>query len=242
MKTKSFLVAAVTSMLLLTGITAFAQRERVAGNGNIKKETRNITGFKSIGTSGSFNVYITPGTSKTIEIEADDNILPYIESELKGDELYVHFKKGYDLRPSQKISVNVSMPEVRSLAASGSGGFYSKGSLKGEKVELGISGSVNADLELKASKLEVSISGSTKISLKGNVPTVEYGISGSGSVDALALQSDNVEVGVSGSGDLSVYAQKKLDISVSGGAKVRYKGNPAINQSSSGSAKVTKID
>lgn len=242
MKTKSFLASAVTAILLLAGITAFAQRERVSGSGSIKKESRNINGFKSIGTSGSFNVYITPGTSKTIEIEADDNILPYIETELKGDELSIRVKKGYDIKPSQKITVNVSMPEVKSLAASGTGGFYSKGSLKGEKVELGISGSVNADLDLKASKLEVGVSGSTKITLKGNVSTVEYGISGSASVDALALQSDNVEVGVSGSGDLSVFAQKKLDISVSGGAKVRYKGSPAINQSSSGSAKITKID
>lgn len=242
MKTKSFLASAITAILLLAGITAFAQRERVSGSGSIKKESRNINGFKSIGTSGSFNVYITPGTSKTIEIEADDNILPYIETELKGDELSIRVKKGYDIKPSQKITVNVSMPEVKSLAASGTGGFYSKGSLKGEKVELGISGSVNADLDLKASKLEVGVSGSTKITLKGNVSTVEYGISGSASVDALALQSDNVEVGVSGSGDLSVFAQKKLDISVSGGAKVRYKGSPAINQSSSGSAKITKID
>lgn len=242
MKTKGFLATVVACILLLTGMTASAQRERVAGNGNIKKETRNVSGFKSVGTSGSFNVYITPGTSKTIEVEADENILPYIETELKGDELNVHFKRGYDIKTTQKININLSMPEVKSLAASGTGGFFSKGSLKGDKVELGLSGSANVDLDLKATKLEVGVSGSTRISLKGNVPTVEYGISGSASVDALALQSDNVEVGVSGSGDLAVYSQKKLDISVSGSAKVRYKGSPAINQSSSGSAKITKID
>jgi hypothetical protein len=242
MKTKGLLASVVTFMLLLSGLTACAQHERISGSGSVKKETRDIAGFKSIGTSGSFNVYISPGSSKSIEIEADDNILPYIVTELKGDELKVHIKKGYDIKPSQKITVNVSMPEVRSLAASGSGGFYSKGSLKGEKVELGISGSVNVDLDLQASKLEVGVSGSTKIALKGNISTVEYGISGSAAVDALALQSDNVEVSVSGSGDLAVNAQKKLDISISGGAKVRYKGNPSINQSSSGSAKITKID
>lgn len=242
MKTKGFLASAVTFILLLSGLTVFAQREHVTGSGNIKKESREISGFKSVGTAGSFNVYISPGTSKTIEIEADDNLLSYIETELKGDELHIRIKKGYNVKPTQKITVNLSLPEVRSLAASGTGGFYSKGTLKGDKVELGISGSVNADLDLKANKLEVSISGSTKIALKGTVPKVEYGISGSGNVDALALQSDDVEVGVSGSGDLQVYAQKKLDISVSGGAKVRYKGNPAINQASSGSAKVTKID
>ena len=229
-------------MLMLASVTVFAQRENVKGSGTIKKETRSAASFKSIAASGSFNIYITPGSGGNIEIEADDNILPYIVSEVKDGELELHWKKGYDVKPSQKITVNVSMAEVKSLAASGSGGFYSKGTLKGDKVDLGISGSVIVDMDLKAEKLEVGVSGSTKISLKGTVTNVEYGISGSASVDALALNAETVEVGVSGSGDLAVNATKKLDISVSGGAKVRYKGNPSINQSSSGSSKVTKID
>lgn len=229
-------------MLLFASVSVFAQKELVTGSGTLKKESRSASSFKSISTSGSFNVYITPGSGGSIEIEADDNLLPYIVTEVEDGELQLHVKKGYNIKPTQKITVNVSMAEVKSLAASGSGGFYSKGTLKGDKVELGISGSVIIDMDLKAEKLEVGVSGSTKISLKGNVTKVEYGISGSASVDALALQSETVEVGVSGSGDLAVFAEKKLDISISGGAKVRYKGNPSINQSSSGSAKVTKID
>ncbi|WP_343667787.1 head GIN domain-containing protein [Chitinophaga sp.] len=229
-------------MLLFTSVTVFAQKEHITGSGTIKKESRSASPFKSIAASGSFNVYITPGSGSSIEIEADDNILPYIVTDIEDGELQLHVKKGYNIKPSQKITVNVTMAEVKSLAASGSGGFYSKGTLKGNKVELGISGSVIIDLDLNADKLEVGVSGSTKITLKGSIPDVEYGISGSASVDALALQSQDVEVGVSGSGDLAVYAAKKLDISVSGGAKVRYKGNPSINQSSSGSSKVTKID
>jgi len=229
-------------MLLCASMNLFAQRENITGSGTIKKESRSASSFKSIAASGSFNVYITPGAGSNIDIEADDNLLPYIVTEVEDGELKLHWKKGYNLKPTQKITVNVSMAEVKSLAASGSGGFYSKGTLKGDKVELGISGSVIIDMDLKAEKLEVGVSGSTKISLKGDVKSVEYGISGSASVDALALKSDVVEVGVSGSGDLAVNVEKKLDISVSGGAKVRYKGNPSINQSSSGSSKVTKID
>lgn len=229
-------------MLLCASVSLFAQKERITGSGTLKKESRSASSFKSIAASGSFNVYITPGSGSNIDIEADDNLLPYIVTEVEDGELKLHVKKGYDIKPTQKITVNVSMAEIKSLAASGTGGFYSKGTLKGGKVELGISGSVNIDMDLKADKLEVGVSGSTKITLKGTIPAVEYGISGSASVDALSLQSQNVEVGVSGSGDLAVFAEKKLDISVSGGAKVRYKGNPSINQSSSGSAKVTKID
>ncbi|WP_440134942.1 head GIN domain-containing protein [Chitinophaga sancti] len=229
-------------MLMLASVNVFAQKDRITGSGTIKKESRSASAFKSIAASGSFNVYITPGSGTNIEIEADDNLLPYIVTDIENGELQLHVKKGYDIKPTQKITVNVSMAEIKELAASGSGGFYSKGTLKGDKVELGISGSVIIDMDLNAEKLEIGVSGSTKIALRGNVTKVEYGISGSASVDALALKSENVEVGVSGSGDLAVNAEKKLDISVSGGAKIRYKGNPSINQSSSGSSKVTKID
>jgi hypothetical protein len=80
------------------------------------------------------------------------------------------------------------------------------------------------------------------VNLKGNIPSTNYGISGSGDIDAFDLHSDNVRVEVSGSGKLDVFADKKLDISVSGMGNVRYKGNASISQSSSGMSKVSKKD
>jgi hypothetical protein len=234
---------AVPLVIALLIFSAFTIRtERIKGSGNIKQEVRSQNPFKSISTSGNYNVYIQQGTKHDIQIEADDNLLPYIVTTVEGNELRINTKKGYDIKPSKTINVYVTVEELEELNSSGSGGFYSKSSLKGDKVVFSFSGSTIADMDLNSNALNVRISGSSKINLKGNVAQTNYGISGSGSIEAFDLHSDNVKVQVSGSGNLDVYADKKLDISVSGMSKVRYKGNASLSQSSSGSSKVSKQD
>jgi hypothetical protein len=234
---------AVPLVIALLIFSAFTIRnERITGSGNIKQEVRSQNPFKSISTSGNYNVYIQQGSKRDIQIEADDNLLPYIVTTVDGNELRINTKKGYDIKPSKTINVYVTVEELEELNSSGSGGFYSKSSLKGDKIVFSFSGSTIADMELNSNALNVRISGSSRINLKGNVTQTNYGISGSGDVDAFELHSDDVKVQVSGSGKLDVYADKKLDISVSGMSKVRYKGNPSLNQSSSGSSKVSKQD
>lgn len=234
---------AVPLVIALLIFSAFTIRnERIKGSGNIKQEVRSQNAFKSISTSGDYNVYIQQGSKHDIQIEADDNLLPYIVTTVDGNELRINTKKGYDIKPSKTINIYVTVEELEELNSSGSGGFYSKSSLKGDKVVFSFSGSTVADMDLNSNALNVRISGSSRINLKGNITQTNYGISGSGNIDAFALHSDDVKVQVSGSGNLDVYADKKLDISVSGMSKVRYKGNPSLSQSSSGSSKVSKQD
>jgi len=231
--------------LLLFTITASAFKvlnEKVKGSGNIKSEARTEGPFRSISTSGSYNVYITPGAKNDIRIEADDNLLPYIETKLRGNDLEIGTKRGYDIKPSKTINIYVTMDQLEELSSSGSGGFYSKGKLKGNNVKFSFSGSTNTELELDASNLQLEVSGSAHLKLNGNIPSTKYEISGTADVEALDLQSSDARVAISGTGKLDIAVEKKLDVSVSGMGKIRYKGTPVINQSSSGMAKITKVD
>lgn len=235
-------VSLALSLFIFSAFTVAGFNEKIKGNGNIKQEARTAGSFKSISTSGSYNVYIQQGSGHDIKVEADDNILPYIVTEVNGNTLDIHTKRGYDVRPTKSINIYVTMDEVERLTSSGSGGFYGKGALKGGNVAFSFSGSTIVDLDINASKLKVELSGSTRLNLKGAIAAVDYDISGSGHVEALELQSSDVDIDISGSGRLDVNAEKKLAVSVSGSGTVRYKGSPSINQSSSGQAKVTKID
>lgn len=234
-------------LLLLSAVTLSAfslnnYNERVKGSGTIKNETRTEGIFRSIKTSGSYNVYITQGTKHDIRIEADDNLLPLIVTKVSGGDLEIYTKKGYEIKPSKTINIYVTLEQLDELSSSGSGGFYSTGKLKGGKVKFSFSGSTKTDVDLDANDLQIEVSGSSHLNLKGNIPTTRYDVSGSADVEALDLVADNAEINISGTGKLDVAVQKKLNVNVSGMGKVRYKGSPVINQSSSGMAKVTKMD
>jgi len=230
------------SVITFSAFTIVGNNEKVRGSGNIKEEARSEGPFRSIRTSGSYNVYITQGAKHDIRIEADDNLLPLIITKVSGNDLEIYTKKGYDIKPSKTINVYVTLDQLEELSSSGSGGFYSKNKLKGGNVKFSFSGSTNTELDLNANDLHVEVSGSSHLNLKGSIPATRYDISGSADVEALDLQSDNANISISGSGKLDVAVAKKLDLSVSGMGKVRYKGSPVINQSSSGMAKISKID
>ncbi|HJT73936.1 MAG TPA: DUF2807 domain-containing protein, partial [Chitinophaga sp.] len=151
-------VSLALSLFIFSAFTVAGFNEKIKGSGNIKQEARTAGSFNSISTSGSYNVYIQPGSGNEVKIEADDNILPYIVTEVNGDELDVHTKKGYDVRPSKSIKIYVTMATVERLRSSGSGGFYSQGALKGNNVDFDFSGSTVVDLDLSASKLKVDVS------------------------------------------------------------------------------------
>lgn len=237
---KKNLLLSIPLLAFVLLLSSFLQNERITGNGDVKQEDRQATKFKNIGTSGTFKVHIQQGNTHSIRIEAESNLLPYIETRIAGEDLEVRVKKGYNIKPTKDVNVYVTLQEVRELAASGSGGFYSKGKLKTDKLELAVSGSADADLDVTADEMEVGVSGASNVKLKGSAAKAEYSISGKADIQAFDFQANDVEIAISGSGNANVNAQKTLDIAVSGMGNIKYKGNPVIKQSVSGMGKIAK--
>ena len=64
----------------------------ITGNGNIRTEKRNTGNFTGVKTSGSIDVEISNGNAYSVSVEDDDNIFPYIITEVKNGILNVHYK------------------------------------------------------------------------------------------------------------------------------------------------------
>ena len=239
---KKLLLAA----LLFAGTQAIAgDWEKVEGNGNIKKETRNAAGYTAVATSGAFDVDISYGSSGTITVEADENLLPYIETVIEGNELRLKTKKGYSLKSKNKMRVTVSLTKLTGLKLSGSGNVKGDGNFGNDgTTEISISGSGDIHLGFqKFNALEVKISGSGNMKLKGKETSkISAQISGSGNIDAYDVSANEVTARVSGSGNVNVTANTSVDAVVSGSGNVNYKGSAsAIKQRTSGSGKVRKV-
>lgn len=228
------------SLIAVAG-TLHAQ-EKISGNGKLKKETRPAKGaFSEISSAGKYKLVLKQGSSHSIEVEADENILPYLETEIEGNELKLHPKKGYNLSPSQSITVWITLATLKEINASGQAEITTDGALKGDGLEMNFSGRVDAKLDVQYDKLEVAMSGSGKMKLNGRADHAEVSISGSGEVDAPEMRSKNMELHISGSGNASVNVSEKLEVAISGSGNVKYRGNPtSVEQAVSGKGKVSK--
>ena len=173
-------------LFALIGFTSFAQPwQTIKGNGQIKKESRNVGDYSSLASQGSMDVQINYGNSNSIEVEAEENLLPYIETSVEDGKLLIRSKKNVNLKSSSKMIVRVSMTKINSLQLSGSGNIKGSGAFTSDgKTDIGVSGSGNLALDFDSFKdLDLSVSGSGNIDLKSSATnSIDAKISGSGNV------------------------------------------------------------
>lgn len=217
--------------------------QRVSGNGHITTQDRSVGSFNSIRSGGSTNVHVMQSSSNTVKIEADDNLMQYIDVYVEGNTLYIKSKNGYNLNPSKDITVYVSAPSFKDISVSGSGDIIGDNAISGnDPLDLHVSGSGNINMQVNVPKVSTDVSGSGDVTLKGQAKDFDAELSGSGKIKCFDLVTDNTSLHLSGSSDADVNANKSLDINVSGSGSVRYKGTPSISQHISGSGDIRKAD
>jgi hypothetical protein len=236
----------LTGLLFLISLPLIAQPwQTIKGNGETKKEIRTVSNFTSLSSQGSMNVQISYGNSTSVTVEADENLLPYIETTVEDGRLIIRPKKNVNLTSRSKMTVYVSMTQINSLKLSGSGNINGSGAFSNEgKTDISVSGSGNLALSFdKFNDLDLSVSGSGNIDIKGNgTHTLSAQVSGSGNIDCSNTSSNDVQAKISGSGNVKVYATNSIDAKISGSGNVFYKGTVTnISSKASGSGKVLKM-
>lgn len=221
----------------------YVMRERIRGNGNIRTESRNASSFSGIDVSGDIDVYFTQDSVTSVKVEADEDLMPYIQTLVDDKTLEIGPRDGYNLKPTSQIKVFVSAPSVSYFEASGACAIIGQNKIvNSNSVTIDLSGASSARLDLQAPKVDADLSGAGSISLSGQTKDFNVGGSGSSDIKCFGLMTENTDVEISGAGDAEVFASVNLDVHVSGAGTVRYKGNPAIRQDISGAGSVRKAE
>ena len=231
-----FLLIAFTSCSYVSG-------KRVKGNGTVKTQSISEHGFQHINVSSAINVYVKQDSIESVTVQTDENLLEYVEVYLSKTTLIIRQKKGYNLKPTNKISVYVSGPSFRHFEASGACSIYSENKLIGsDEVYIDLSGASNVNMEFNARKINLDLSGASSVRLKGETKDLSIEGSGASEIKCFDLLTENTVVALFGAGDAEVFASVKLDVKVSGAANIKYKGNPTVSQKVSGAGSVKKAE
>ncbi|TSA26313.1 MAG: DUF2807 domain-containing protein [Bacteroidetes bacterium] len=214
---------------------AFADR-----NEAVKKETRTVGPFTGIKVSGAFEVFIKQTGTPGVVVEADEEILPYITTEVEGDILRIASKKAPPKlwNDVHTLHVYITVADLNSLDISGAVEVTTQTEIKGEKMGIEISGAVEADLNLNLQKLSMELRGASEIKIKGQAQEVSIETSGASELDAFDFDVKDFSIIASGAAEANVFASGTLKISASGACDVRYKGNASVNAHTSGACSV----
>jgi len=228
---KSLTTTLFAAMLVLGISNAFAQ----------KTEDRHLSGFNAISVGGSYDVYVTQGSTESVKVVAPEDEMEHIVTEVQNGVLKIYNRKddwNWSWGGHKKEMVYVTIKEVNAIGVSGSGDVFFKDGISSPSLKLRVSGSGDVTGKLDVKTLESHISGSGDMKLSGKADDCTINISGSGDYTARDLVTINTAIHVSGSGDASVNASQKIDASVSGSGDIKYTGSAtqvSISKHGSGS-------
>lgn len=192
----------------------------VVGSGIEASQSREVVGVRAIEIHIAGNVHVEIGEPTSLEIVADDNILPLIKTEVKKGSLVISATGQF--RTKHQPVIKITVANLEAVAVFGSGDVDIKG--------------------LDNESLSVAIDGSGDVRPAGQTVSLTVSISGSGDVLARQLEARDASVTINGSGDAKVSVAKSLNVVIQGSGDVKYTGAPEVRSVINGSGSVSGDD
>ncbi len=230
MKRTKALAAFLFFLLITAG--SFAMQKRT------DKQPRSVESFQSIHVSSGIDLYLTQSDNERVSIQADDDIIDDIITEVKNGVLNIYCKKKFNWGWTSPRKAYVSFKELKSIHASAGSDVYSDNEFV--LTDLDIKASSGSDIRLSnvtATEISLHTSSGSDAFISGETEHFEARASSGSDLDAAKLKSKSCDVSVSSGSDASVFVTQVLKASASSGGDIRYHGNPKhkdINESSGG--------
>ncbi len=210
----AFVALAGLGTVLLHGSSA---TRPVLGSGVMAAETRAVAPFTSVELAGGNSVTIQLGTSQSVVVQADDNLLANVTTKVVDRHLVIATTGSFTaLTP---MSVALTVPSLDGLALSGAGSVDAVG--------------------IRGPALAVSLSGTGLVVVTGTVERLDATLSGTGDLELGGLDAQDVRAMLSGSGRIVVTAHGTLDASIPGTGAIEYSGSPKLTQSVTGTGTIS---
>lgn len=251
------------SIIYANSSFSIGDEKTIQGNGQIVTQVRTVSPFNGIHVSGLANVMIVKGNSDQVNISTDQNLLPYLKTTVKNNQLYIGNEKNTDLNPSHVINIiitsktlhfsdisaagkitltakNIDTPKLRAKIG-GDTNMTLSGKI--ENGDLNLAGKSDVTLcDMSATDIHFNAAGNSRIHLCGHASNVILKSAGKVDVDAKNFTADNLEV--LGAGDITMTSrvQKSIHVTAFGKVTVHYYGNPSvIDKKSFGNVTLKKI-
>ncbi len=225
---------------IFPGLSSVSAADTVVGSGHVISETRAVSGFHGVKLTGSGDVIVTQGDTEGLVVEAEDNILPLIETTVKGDGILHLGMKDHvgSVQTHKSVVYRLAVKTLDKAVVEGSGSVRAASlTADGLRIELPGSGEVSVD-KLKAGTVTAEIDGSGNVKLAGEAHSQTVQIDGSGDYKAKDFKTDATAVEINGSGDARVWANETLKVDINGSGEVGYAGHPKLTKSVNGSGGV----
>lgn len=208
------------------------------GNGIVVEDSRSISEeFTVVSASEGLDVYVTQANDFKIVIEADENIIDLIGTDIKNGKLRIHAIENIG-RATKKIFV--SLPNITALSSSSGAELTTTNTIEAEKISLDASSGAELKVTLVADEVSADASSGADIQLAGNSNMFYADASSGADIKAKELMTKICNADASSGADISLNVSETLTADASSGADITYTGQANVQKSKSSSGSVHK--
>ncbi|MFD0799406.1 head GIN domain-containing protein [Maribacter chungangensis] len=208
------------------------------GNGTVVEESREITAnFTEVHASEGIDVYVTQASDFSISVEADENIVDLIGTEIKNGKLKIHAIENIG-RATKKVFV--SLPEVTGLLSSSGAHLTAQNKITASNLILDASSGAHLNAETTTDKLEIDASSGANIAVSGSATEVYVDGSSGANVRGKNLMATECKAEASSGANININVSKSLTADASSGGNISYSGDAKVTKNKSVSGNVSK--
>lgn len=215
----------------------------VRGSGMIVREERAVAGaFTRIESGGAWRIDVRTGEPAAVAVEADENLLPLLETVVADGELVVRLRGG-SVAPTQTPRISVTMPRLDRVRIGGATKLAAE-QLDGSDARIETSGAAEVSVaDVQGAALTVTASGASEIRVAGRTRTANVTASGSSRFLSPAFVCARGTVELSGASRADFDVGESLDASLSGASRLLYGGGQPVDfqARTSGAATVSHV-
>jgi hypothetical protein len=248
MKKKIFLLVCLFASTSLLAVSCSLIGGRglaggVTGSGNIQTETRNPGAFQAISIEyPGAKINVQQGNKESVEIQADDNLLPQLSTEVLAGRLTIKSRETNwktSVNPSTQVKITITARDLNEIVLSAEVGDLEVKDLRADTLKLVLSGGAQVKLNgIQIDLLDSELSGAGDIQASGIANEIKLILSGLGNFNAADLKTNTATVELSGMGNATVRVEKELAATITGAGSINYFGNPRVEQNVKGAGSV----
>jgi hypothetical protein len=206
------------------------------GSGNVVTETRDVSGFRALEIDYPAQVFVKQGNQESLEIEAEDNLLPGLKTEVRNGVLQIFYRteRGKHINPTEVVKITIVAKDLADVEFNSAGELTIDG-LETDNLDVSLSGAGNLRLdEVQLQGLGVNLSGAGSMTASGIADNLDVNISGFGDFKGADLHGKVARVNISGAGSATVWVDEDLTAGISGAGSISYYGSASVSKQISG--------
>jgi len=254
----------IVFLVAVLSLLGFPGCKGLNSGSNIITEKKDVKDFTMLDIGSAFEVDIKKSDTYSLTIEAEENLIDYIEVTQTGTSLRIylsprHLFTDFTLA-NRKMKAVITMPNLYGLALSGASkgtvtGFSSQANLNLEasgattlklenmaagNTQIEVSGASTMTGNLTAADVNFVVSGASTLNLSGSATVMVVEISGASRADLEQFKTKIVTSEVSGASQATIHVEQALNVEVSGASSLYFVGNPTLGTTNISGASTIK--